>query len=774
MRIIVSLLLASYFFINPSLANDKKVSFDAQAALSYIKDLASDAMMGRKSGQPGGALAEEYVASRFREWGVEPGGENGTYFQELTIEHMNIEPGVALEIITDRGRRTFSYNEYFRIGENGWKAWRFSGSGHFTEKIVFVGYGISDPDKGYDDFSGVDLEGKIALMIFHIPRSFADKYPRAADINARIRAVQAHGARAVLICPSPSAAGRVVPGWLDKQVYKKDFVMLRIQGDVTDYIFKNLKTEIRYLISEMDGKQKPQSFDTRVRAFVSVNAVFDERRKTRNVLGKISGTDDKLKNECVIIGAHLDHIGINPIGEVMNGANDNASGSAVAMEIARIIRLGEPKPKRSIVFFLWAAEEQHNYAGLVHYVTHPIIPLEKTVAYINMDMVGHGNGKIRFGPIQTNHELWSLIEKKLPHRILAYIDKFLQGNRIYERRTGFPPRGVPRFGMATQGYHFKYHHSRDDPDLILPELLKKTGDFVRGMAEIMANEPSNLIPPNRKEVLYSRHLVIPNHRILSFNEIEQIDVQSSESIVDLQLTIIEPSHGLSEDSRRIDLINKAFDVSEEINSSQSLVPFINSFRVNSDARQGKTSLLLGFKGLEDFSHDPRWLEVLSDRGIKFVLIDNPSFLFEREKLTESGEKTLKALADNSILPIFLELSELQIKILFMQQREPVVLIRSELPDSDINNLIKESRSVLGLKIAQEESIAAYFKKLDQCIEILGSKHLAIVNDQCLWSEEGKQQILDLLSEMFRTEYDRIEIMDVFSSSFLGILDRIRR
>ncbi len=130
---------------------------------------------------------------------------------------------------------------------------------------------------------------------------------------------------------------------------------------------------------------------------MSVNAIFDEKRPTRNVLAKITGSDKVLKDEYVIIGGHMDHLGISPMGDIMNGANDNASGTAVVMEIARVMKLNRAKPKRTVIFALWAGEEQ-GLLGSKHYADDSTFPMNKTVAYINMDMVGHGSGGILWRP----------------------------------------------------------------------------------------------------------------------------------------------------------------------------------------------------------------------------------------------------------------------------------------------------------------------------------------------------------------------------------------
>lgn len=767
MRIIVSLLLASYFFVNPSLADDKKISFDAQAALSYIKDLASDRMMGRKSGQPGGTLAEEYVASRFREWRVEPGGENGTYFQRLNINHYNIEAGVKFEVIAEKGRRDFHYRD-------DWRVWSYSGSGHFNSEIVFVGYGIHAPEKGYDDYAGVNVDGKIVLLILETPISLEENFREEVDLERRIIAAQEQGARVVLMCFSPVRGNRRIQGRITKKAYKKDFVILRVEDSVGRFIFKDLPTELRYLIQEMDRTSKPMPYETGVKAFISVEAIFDTNRPTRNVLGKISGTDDKLKDECIIIGAHLDHIGFNPLGEVMNGANDNASGSAVAMEIARILKLNKTKLKRTVIFFLWAAEEQHEYAGLLHYLGHPLMPLEKTVTYINMDMVGHGSGRIRFGPVDLNAYLWKILKKKLPREILDYLAPLRGHQRIVERKTCFPAKGIPRFGMSTEGFHFKYHEGRDDPDLIKPELLKKTGDLVHGMVEILALEPGNLIPPLRKVTMFMMHLTLFNFKMMPSDDITRYKKEEEDAVVDVQLALLESKKGLDKDALKVDIINNLFAASDKIKKSRSHAFYSSPSWVSGNINRGMTTVILGIDGIDVFSDDSRWIEILADKGISFVLLNNPSFLFKGEGLSEEGEKIMKALRRNRILPLISGMNTPQSLALLKQSKKPEVLLGKELPPREVIDILKKKSSAFGLIMTGEESARSYFQKLNEAMERIGPEHLSVINEECLWGEEGKEQMFRLISEILKANYGRVDIMKIFSLTFLRVLDEARR
>ncbi|MFQ5721605.1 MAG: M28 family metallopeptidase [Candidatus Aminicenantales bacterium] len=280
---------------------------------------------------------------------------------------------------------------------------------------------------------------------------------RNKKVTFEAKAAQDLGAVGVLGFRQATSRSRYFRLRLEKEIYKPDFVILSVENRIPNFIFKDLKTELRFLFQEIDKTSSPMSLETGVKIFVSVKATFDPQRPTRNVLAKISGVDNNLRNEYVIIGAHMDHLGLNPLGEVMNGANDNASGTAVVMEIARVMKLNQIKPKRTVIFALWAGEEQ-GLLGSRYYADHPLYPIEKTVAYINMDMVGHGNGHVPFRGVYYAPHIWEIIKEKLPPEILGYIRPG-RGGPGGSDHTPFLAKGVPGYAIMTEGYHFKYHQS---------------------------------------------------------------------------------------------------------------------------------------------------------------------------------------------------------------------------------------------------------------------------------------------------------------------------
>jgi microsomal dipeptidase-like Zn-dependent dipeptidase len=763
MRKAVGFFTVLLFFPSLIFMEEKRISFDAQAALGIIKELASDSMLGRKSGQPGGVRAEEYVASKLKERGIEPGGEDGTYFQRFTFEHSNLDPGPALEIVSGRSKRNCYYRDEWRVSD-------FSGSGEFTADITFVGYGIHAPERGYDDFSDIDLKGKMALMILDMPGQLAERTGEESEIGNRVKSIQELGAKGVFMYSTPLRGRRTVRGNLDKSVYQHNFVILSVEPDVAAFMFKNSATELNYLLQEMDASQKPMSAGTGAKAFLSVHTVFDERREARNVLGKITGSDRALKNEYIFISAHIDHEGIDPWGEVMPGADDNASGTAVALELARILRLNEAGLKRTVVFFLWAGEEQ-GYQGARHYMKNPLYPLEKTVAYINMDMVGQGSGKIRFSGIDFRPDIWNFWKKTLPASILetvAPLPTFQLRTPAYDPVV---PTGIARFGLETEGYHLKYHQSRDDVDLIKPELLKKTGDLVEAMVTRLANDPRNWIPPLRRENYYLKVLKVIGFQPVLLSETGEYEKTSRESRLDLQLITVDEGDATG-DKRRVEVTKKLLKEIGTIKRSKSVALYSSAGQVDEEIRQRRTTLIPGLKGFDLFRDDPEWVEVLAHQGILFLRADNPSFLFEDNQLSEEGRRLVTALNRSRLLLLISGMTDSQSKGLLENLESPVILFRKDLPEADILKQIKERDGLLGL-ILDGSTSSSYYKKLNEARTLLGGDHVSIIVEENIWDEAAKKSVLEVLSNMLKANEEWQDLVNLWSLNFLKYLDRTR-
>lgn len=743
---------------------DSATPFDEQAAWQYIKDLAADAMLGRKSGQPGGVMGEEYIAAKFEEWGLEPAGDEDTYFQHFTIEHRNIEEGVVFRIKTDAGERDLVYGD-------DWRVQRYSGSGHFTAELVFAGYGIHAPDKGYDDYENVDVRGKLVLMTTGVPRKFQDKLEEEADMNSRIKAARKHGAAGIIGFQPPSDSSRYFRLRVDKEIYDPGFVLLSADNEAMDYIFKNLNTERDYLFEEIERKGEPQSFATGVDAFISVNAVFDPERQTRNVLAKITGTDRSLRNEYIVIGAHMDHLGIGATGDVYNGANDNASGTAVVMELARVMKQSPDKPRRTVIFALWAGEEQ-GLLGSYYYADHPTHPIETTVTYINLDMVAHGNGNVPFRGEYYGPEIWNILKPRLPESMAEYV-KPERGGPGGSDHTPFLMKGVPAYAIMTEGHHFKYHHPRDDADLIQPELLKRVGDFVLTAVNILADEPGELIQDRRQEWFYLKYIDAVNFKINSLDQMLEDRSDVTAPYVDLQLSAVSGEEGLSGNEALVSLVNTLLGLKESFQAAENLSLFTGYRNLSRAVRQGQTSIMPGLNRLSVLQDNPEWGRVLARQGLYFIRLDDPSVFFQGDGWSAQGETLFRTLNQSGLLLILSDLNDIQSRLLLEASEYPVVILNGEMMAKDAMDLIKKTGSVLGLTLLPDRSPEQDFAMLDAVKEAVGAEHVMLVNQDCLWSQKGADSVLDVIPYFIDAEYDRRALSLIFSQAFFQILDRVR-
>jgi microsomal dipeptidase-like Zn-dependent dipeptidase len=746
-------------------ALDKKVVFDADLAWGYIEELAKDSMLGRKSGHPGGVMAEEYIASMLEEWGVEPAGDDGTYFQTFTFPYWNLNEGTVLEIRAGSRHRDFYYGE-------DWRVQKFSGSGQYTAEVVFVGYGIHAPKKGYDDYEGIDAKGKLVLFRTGAPKKLMKKVEEEADIVKRIGTAYEYGAKGVMIFQEASGQPRRLRVRLKKENYRPDFVILTAESKVTDFIVRDLDGDLRTPFRDIDKTSKPQSFATGVKAFVSVDVEFDPERKTRNVLGKITGSDGKMKHETVVVGGHWDHLGVSSEGEIYNGANDNASGTAVTMEIARVMKLSGAKPKRTVLFGLWAAEES-GLLGSKHYCDHPTLPFEQTVTYFNMDMVAHGTGKgkVRFMGEYYGPRVWETVKARLPEEMAEYVEPG-RGGPGGSDHSPFLAKGVPAYFTISSGPHLKYHHVRDDADLVNRDTLQRIGDAVYAAVNIMADAPGDFVEPRRYANYHLKVQNLVNYRLSGLNEVIEHHGDTEKSHVDIQLAVVPENEELTGDELRVDMVESLLAASDSIAKAKGLVEYTTAAGVNATVRQGKTTLIPGLVGVRSFEDDLAWAKVLAKTGAHYVFLEDSSMLFEGDALSEKGKGIIEASNKGGLLLMVGGTNASQATALLEFSKKPIVLLETEVPAPELMTLVKDKNAAVAL-VLKETTANEFFKKVGQLKEFIGTKYVMIVNEDCVRHEAGKTAMLDVVAEFAKADYEREDFANIFSGTFLRILDEAR-
>jgi hypothetical protein len=416
--------------------------------------LASEKFEGRLSGSKGYNKAAEYAANYFKELGLKP-ANGDSYYQNFEVEYNQILPGYEFKLIQDG-----EVKKDYKLGED-FVFRGFTGSGDMTGEVAFCGYGISMPEIGYDDYADIDVQDKIVMVFKYNPSWKIDnnKWSSGAPrVKARVAAE--HGAKGILFVSKPNdknpqkTIGSVVhgPGKQDK-----DFPQLHIDLDAAKDFLNGNGYTLSELQTLIDSTNSPNSKNLGTSAKIKVKTEYSPNAKTKNVVALLEGSDPKLKDEYVILGAHLDHVG-KQAGEIyFPGANDNASGSAAVMEIAEAFAEQDNKPKRSILFVLFAAEES-GLEGASYFAENPLVPLENSVAMLNMDCVGYGDS-IRIGGGKASPKLWNMIKDLDEKYTQSMVENTWYGGGA--DATPFFKKGIPTAYFVTTNSYAHLHYMTD-------------------------------------------------------------------------------------------------------------------------------------------------------------------------------------------------------------------------------------------------------------------------------------------------------------------------
>ena len=388
---------------------------------SHIQFLASDQMKGRNTGSPEHLKAAQYVATEFERAGLKPAGTNG-YLQPMTFNVKQIVEDQSSLALVRNGKR-----EPVVLGDDATLNLRGDIQENTDAPAVFVGYGLQVPEKKYDDLAGLDLKGKIAVFMNGGPGSIPGplkahyqsageraKYMRAAGVIG-IATIQ--NPKAMDIPWSRARLARFMPAMSLAEAALDDGQGLRlsitINPERADRFFAGTGHTIAEILADMDADKPLPHFP--LASSISAHVQMKKWQvESQNVAGMLPGSDPKLKNEYVVMSAHLDHVGVGePINgdSIYNGAMDDASGVASILEIARMLHESAAKLKRSVVFVTVTGEEK-GLLGSKYFNAHPTVNEKSIVADINLDM---------FLPLHSLHylEVQGLAESSLGDDIRA-------------------------------------------------------------------------------------------------------------------------------------------------------------------------------------------------------------------------------------------------------------------------------------------------------------------------------------------------------------------
>ena len=470
----------------------------------FVEYLASDELEGRMTGSKGAESAADYIAGYFQAIGLEPVGENESYFQEFefTSGMKVIEEDNAFKVIKKEHGAVQILE--FKV-ESDFRPLSFSANGEVEGEVVFAGYGLSVPGKlgeGYDSYAGLDVKDKIVLVLRYVPEAVEterrQELNRYAGLRYKAMVAREHGAKALLVVTGSNSpnAGELAPLSFDSSLAGSGIVAASISGEVAKMLFAGSEKVLKEVQDQLDIENPHFEGQFPLKnVTVKISTAVERVKKTdRNVLALLPPAEPSSEMEYLIIGAHYDHIGYGEIGslagkdeegQIHNGADDNASGTAVVLQLAAV--LAEQKDlHKGIIFALWSGEEL-GLIGSSHFVEHPTVPLEQVVAYINFDMVGRlRENRFNLQGVGSS-TLWrKLIEKR---NVAAGFDLILQDDPYLPTdTTAFYPKKVPVLSFFT-GSHENYNRPTDDPETLNYDGMQRIATFAQHLITDVAQSP---------------------------------------------------------------------------------------------------------------------------------------------------------------------------------------------------------------------------------------------------------------------------------------------
>jgi hypothetical protein len=372
----------------------------------------------------------------------------------------------------------------------------FTGAGKLTAPVVFCGYGIDQPELGYNDYAGVNVKGKVVMVFRYNPqwnlngKSFLNGNPREKAIVAA-----KHGASGILFVSFPNdpdpqkPIGSVINGKGEQML---NFPEIHIGLNVADNLFEGSSHTLKELQTLIGSTKKPYPLSLNNKVDLEVHTKYQKDREVSNVIGFLEGSDPVLKDSFLVLGAHLDHVGSQASKIFFSGANDNASGCAALLQIAKAFALSKDKPKCSVAFVFFAGEEQA-LNGSKYFVSHLPPPIQHVQYMFNFDCVGFGDSIQVFGG-KSFPDLWNIVKA---------IDN--KNDKLLVAETGegggadadpFFRKGIKTLYFVSTNSYKHLHQITDTPDTINKDLLAaitklgfKTALYITSTSLIPQEEP---------------------------------------------------------------------------------------------------------------------------------------------------------------------------------------------------------------------------------------------------------------------------------------------
>ena len=697
-------------------AQKTEIRVDGNQIFKTIGYFASDQFMGRRTGSPELHRLQDWIVEQYRNLGLEPAGEDGSYFQTVPITRDFANTYGIPELVIG-GREFYSRYDDFDIDI------RSTADLKVSEDIIFAGYGISAPAKGFDEYAGMDVKDRVVFVLKGNPNDFTPPSLRLSEYkpedvpkdslknwdsestdSSKIMTAYEKGAAAIILY-DPEGGGpdpfRRYRQSLEKSPFTRDFLVVSdVNEEVFNWLFwqdpqmseRGFRTWVDAVRQDLKlGRSR--SFDTKMEAEITgYSRVMLKGKKFgentgRNIIARINGTDPALKDQYVIMGGHLDHVGVTA-GQIYNGAEDNASGSAVVFELAKLMKKSGIRLKRTVIFCLWSGEELGLF-GSEYWVAHPTgdVSMDHVVGYFNMDMVGIGTeigapGALNFPTI------WDVIKQNQNEDIMAVV-KPDTGELGGSDQSPFMELGIESLALMTEarGGHPDYHDTGDDPYKMNPEILRKTGQFVLQGTINLANETAvDLFIPDRQVIFRGLYwpITVINPGLNAKGGWTWIDAQTSGEIAGL--------------------------IAREVRELRN-TPAGNDIRRAMRRRFGTITRTKGLNGTGAVNHDISFLRVAKDI-LNFGRIDfngDDGYWFHNG-ITKDGEGAISAMKRSQITLHLINPSRETLSAALASVDEPFLISGYTAFDDSMFSVVKKNRDIIAVDFDPEH--------VDECISQL--------------------------------------------------------
>ena len=451
-------------------------SISSEEIAAWMAELCSPKYNGRLAGTPEYLASAEWVAEKFKEWGIKPAGDNGSYFQWFDQPYTVVNDMGSLQMQINQKDGTTIVKSYHAPSE--YYPGMNSGNGEVTAEVVFVGYGVTAPELNYDDYKGMDVKGKIVLMNRDVPykdvrNPVYARWVKYCFHQYKVENAALHGAAGMLYIDGNSANPNIS--------YIENMIVCGIGPEPLADIFSGLGKDNATVTAQIDKLFIPASFSTGKIMTLKANTTRHPEGRTCNVAGIIGGSDPVLKDEVIIIGAHMDAVG-NAGGLLVPGGFDNASGVVDIMAAAQALAVSGIKLKRTVLFLLIGGEET-GLRGSKFYTANPLFPKEKTITYINLDMVGNGTGLAVSASASCDSltEYFKTANERYIHRPMRVS---ASGGSFYGRPRSddlvFLADGYRTMNISTTDgvKPVWYHLPGDDETAVTPEIMEDVAKLI--------------------------------------------------------------------------------------------------------------------------------------------------------------------------------------------------------------------------------------------------------------------------------------------------------